>query len=550
MTGGKKAYYRSIPRSKDLAQSLPALTENIEILTGARGNGLDKAVTRRELLASGAFRFQPASGGTIGGSGGNLIPVAPDTDGRIDYPNAPEGLQVTGGFTFIMVEWDAPTFAGFAYAEIWRAAADLSPGATPAEFGSAVRVATTQATVYIDPVELESAYYYWIRFVNRNDEAGPINATAGTLGQTARDINKIQAALESAITENQFAAALNSRIELIDGGELLPGSVNARILSEAQAREDGDNTIAEYVDVLQLTVNGNTSSIATLQTLTDGLSAQYMVKLDVNGYVTGFGLFNEGPGASGFLIHTDFFAVGKPGQTTKYPFIIGTVNGLTTIVLDAATFIADATITTAKIRDLAVDFAKIADLAVGSAKIANLAVTTAKIEDLAVTAAKIGYLAVGTAQINDAAITAAKIGNAEVGTLKIANEAVTVPAGSSIYYGGFIPNSWITIDYVDVNWGGNPPAAVMVSAFCNYEPQSGDSLSVALRVAVSINGGADITAGDVGLSAVNGYSVIANTSWRFTGQSGSCRYKIQVFASTGGKYKAGGCGITVLGVRR
>ena len=149
MTGGKKAYYRSIPRSKDPAQSLPALTENIEILTGSRGDGMDKAVTRRELIGTGAFKFRPGNAGSIGGGSGSLVPVPVTPDG-VDYPTKPENVLATGGFTFIMVEWDKPTFAGFAYAEVWRSPAN--------DFGTAVRVATTQATIYIDPVELESEY--------------------------------------------------------------------------------------------------------------------------------------------------------------------------------------------------------------------------------------------------------------------------------------------------------------------------------------------------------------------------------------------------------
>ncbi len=622
----KKSLYPALPRGKDAQKSLPAICESIEILTGARGDGLDKAVTRRELVASGAFKLRSGGGSRAPGStgGGDIIPTDPGTDDEVQFPNKPENVEVNGGFTFIMVEWDEPKFSGFAYAEVWRSGSDA--------LGSATRVATTEGNVYIDPVELESTYYYWVRFVNTKGQAGPPNATAGTLGQTARDINKIRAVMTGVIRATELQSALKERIDLVDAGAEITGSVNARIAAEAEARgiaiddvttaisneqtqresadsalannittlfaaasdnaaaitdeqtarsdadsalatnisnlastvgdnssaitaeqtarADGDSALASDISSLTTTVNGNTSSISTVQSTVNGLSAEYMVKLDVNGYVSGFGQYNDGPGASGFLVNADYFAVGKPGQSTKYPFVIGTVNGVTTIMLDASTFIGDATITNAKIANLAVDSSKIANLSVGNAKIGSAAISTAKIQDAAITSAKIGFLQVVNAHIGDAAITSAKIGYAEVDTLRIAGNAVTVPAGSSVDANTTLPSGWITIDYVDIYWGAYNPQSVMVSAFCNFEALSGDSLNVALRVAVSINGGGDSTGGDVALSAVDGYSVIANTNWRFTGNYGSCRYKIQVYTSSGGKYKARGCGITVLGVRR
>lgn len=538
MSGGKKSYYPAIPRSKDPVKALPALTESLEILTGSRGDGLDKAVTRRELIATGSFTYKRGKGVSV--DGGSLIPSLPVDDGNVEDPNLPEGVTVTGGFTFIMVEWNEPTFDGFAYAEVWRAATN--------SFGLAVRVTTTEATVYIDPVELESAYYYWVRFVNVDGVVGPIHATSGAYGATAKDINKIRAALVGAITTSQIASALNTRINLIDGGSAVPGSVNARIQSEASARANADADIVDYVNTFQQSINGNTASVQTLTTLTDGLKAQYMVKLDVNGYVSGFGLYNQGPGASGFVIHSDFFAIGKPGQGTKYPFIIGTVNGITSIVLDGETFIADATITTAKIKNLAVDSAKIADLSVGTAKIANAAVSTAKINDLAVTTAKIALLAVGSANITDAAITSAKIGDAQVSTLKIQGNAVTVPAGASIDVNTQLPNIWVTLTSLNVpiNWGSNPPEAVMVIAFCNFLPEGSSNVSLGMRVTSSVGG----AGGEVGVSGVNGNAVTATSTWLYSNQTGSCTYGVQVFASSGGAYRARGAGLLVIGLRR
>lgn len=559
-----------------------------QVEEGLRGKGetfkLDKKPSYRELVALGLV--VPTS------RGGNLKYAGDPVDGfkpgngadpvpEYSSPSVPQNVTATGGFGVIFIEWDDPLASSpipfFAHAEIWRSSTN--------NLGTAVLLATTISSIYSDKVGSGLTYYYWVRFVKDVKGTvvyGPFNATAGTAASSADDPEYIIGLLNKKITETELFSTLSARIDLIDGSVGLVGSVDARINAEAITRADqdvalansistlgatvdgntsaivteqtarasADSALASDITTLQTTVGNNTSSISTLTSTTNGLAAEFYVKTDVNGYVAGFGIFNEGPGASGFLVNADLFAVGKFGQTDRIPFIIATVNGITRIALDAATFIPDATITQAKIGTAAITSAKIADAAIVNAKIADASITSAKIGFLQVTNALIGNVAISTAKIEDLAVSNAKIGNLAVDTLKIANEAVTVPAGSSINYNGFIPNSWITIDYVDVNWGSAAPAAVMVTAFCNYVPQATDSISVALRVAVSINGGVDITAGDVGLSAVNGNSVIANTSWRFTGQSGSCRYKIQVFASVGGKYKAGGCGITALGVRK
>lgn len=210
-----------------------------------------------------------------------------------------------------------------------------------------------------------------------------------------------------------------------------------------------------------------------------GLRAQYNVKLDVNGYVAGFGLYNEGAGASGFIVRADKFVVGSAGSN-RTPFVIdggvtyidaavikdgtitsakiGTLNAdkITGGFLDMARIntgaitaekmavgtitaasgvIADAAITTAKIADAAITSAKIADASITNADIANATITgakiatatiaTANIGDLQVTNAKIANLSVDSYKIADAAITTAKIGDAQITGAKIGSATIT-----------------------------------------------------------------------------------------------------------------------------
>ena len=241
--------------------------------------------------------------------------------------------------------------------------------------------------------------------------------------------------------------------------------------------------------VKQVSITAGNGTSATVQQQFEaiygagGLRAQYSVKLAVdaggNQYVVGFGLYNEGPGASGFIVRADKFVVGSAGSNVipfevvgsttyiKAAMIqdasitsakIGTLNAdkITGGYLDMARIntgaitadkmavgtitaasgvIADAAITTAKIADAAITSAKIADASITNADIANATITgakiatatiaTANIGDLQVTNAKIANLSVDQYKIADASITTAKIGDAQITTAKISDAQIT-----------------------------------------------------------------------------------------------------------------------------
>jgi uncharacterized protein YjbI with pentapeptide repeats len=163
------------------------------------------------------------------------------------------------------------------------------------------------------------------------------------------------------------------------------------------------------------------------------LFAQYTVKVDTNGYVSGFGLAstaNNSTPFSDFIINANRFSISNPagpggGIAPATPFIVQTtpttIGGVAVPVgvymTDA--FIRNGTITNAKIANLAVDNAKIANLAVDNAKIANAAITTAKIGDAQITSAKIGTAEIKTANIEDLSVNNAKIANASITNAKV-----------------------------------------------------------------------------------------------------------------------------------
>lgn len=164
----------------------------------------------------------------------------------------------------------------------------------------------------------------------------------------------------SAIQTEQTARAnadssLASQITTLQG---TVGGNTSAIQSEATARTNADGALASDVETLQTTVGDNTASIQTLANSVDGIEGKYAVKIDVNGYVTGYELIGTGA-SSAMMFLVDNFIVGKPGQTNRYPFVIGTVDGVTRVSIDSA-FIQDASIKNAKIADLTVGRIKIA----------------------------------------------------------------------------------------------------------------------------------------------------------------------------------------------
>ena len=197
----------------------------------------------------------------------------------------------------------------------------------------------------------------------------------------------------------------------------------ASVSGESFAWKD-DTALAGEVKTVTTTADGNTATVQVHTDSIDGINAKHTVKIDNNGYVTGYGLIstaNNGTPTSEFMVVADQFSIAPVNTsntaTDGSPFFHRTsstiINGVT---IPAGTymkgaFIHDATITNAKIGALAVDAAKIANATIVNAKIADGTIETAKIKDANITTAKITDAAITTAKVNDAAITNAKIGN-------------------------------------------------------------------------------------------------------------------------------------------
>ena len=158
------------------------LTENMQILTGQKGDRLDKALTLREAALLGLVNLRR------NGSGQIVPEIPPGNSGDqnwsgVQQPVAPAGVTADGAFHTITLTWDAPAYKGHSYAEILR-----SEVGNPA---SAVAIGTTLANVYSDPVGKGFAAFYWVRFVNKNGMVGPLHSTSGLYAITSPQIEEL-----------------------------------------------------------------------------------------------------------------------------------------------------------------------------------------------------------------------------------------------------------------------------------------------------------------------------------------------------------------------
>lgn len=132
-------------------------------------------------------------------------------------------------------------------------------------------------------------------------------------------INEESAVRTDAISSVAQSVQNLSAIQLADNNVFA-----AAIQNEASARATSDSALTSSISTLQVAVNQNSIAIsaeAAARANADGsLFAQYTVKIDANGHVSGFGLASglvNGAPTSAFIVRADKFAVVDPASTAN-----------------------------------------------------------------------------------------------------------------------------------------------------------------------------------------------------------------------------------------
>lgn len=384
-----------------MSKKLPSVTSDIP-------RDLRTFIDRLREIISGSGNDRLVSvqdlvnGGIAGpGSNGTLVPAP--TTGTVQTPPAPANVSATGGVYSVFVEWDNPTYYGHDYTEVFSGATDV--------IGDAVLLGFTPGVNYVDTIGPSQSRYYWARFVNTQGVKGPFNSVSGTLGTTTVEVAHILDVLTGAITETELYTDLGNRIDLVD------------------------------------TTNG-------------GLINKYTVKIDSNGYVSGFGLAsttNNATPYSDFIIRADRFSIASPsgpGITPVIPFVVTT----TPTVINGVTVNPGVYINGAYIQGGSIQGASIAGGTIENTKLINVSANkitgaaleaTSYIESAAYIAGSQGWKihANGTAEFAAASIrgqlTASQIDTRNL-TIKDSSGTVLFGAGTNLNYANITASSgWL-----------------------------------------------------------------------------------------------------------
>ena len=98
----------SSPLPRDLQQFVQRVREALD------GGGVDAVLTARKLVAAGLITTNVS---------GNINPVVNPI--VIEVPRPPSNLSASGAHASIIVSWNAPTYQGHAYTEVWAHTANV-----------------------------------------------------------------------------------------------------------------------------------------------------------------------------------------------------------------------------------------------------------------------------------------------------------------------------------------------------------------------------------------------------------------------------------------
>ncbi|NKI73540.1 DUF1983 domain-containing protein [Dickeya sp. CFBP 2040] len=229
-----------------------AVAENIETLTGQRGDGRNRAVTYGDLAGLGLANLRQVGGGKVAlspsnGTGGS------GSGGSVQKPTKPMNFKATGGFAYVLLEWDMPNYRGRSLTEIYRSPDD--------NLADAVLIASSAAGVYGDPVDPDWRGYYWIRHVNSEGEPGPFNDSKGTYAQTHPD----PAAIIEVITEQLNTSPLIANLtENLGANTKNIDIVDSNVKALSESVKDQNSAMAKRVTDVEASSESNASAVREL----------------------------------------------------------------------------------------------------------------------------------------------------------------------------------------------------------------------------------------------------------------------------------------------
>lgn len=244
---------------------------------------------------------------------------------------------------------------------------------------SAGNTVTTMATPAVTMSDLEAQIRYQITTLQNQNRAefDAFKALISSVLANEQGTNWI----DKKKVRKQLAARSDAAFAAIDEVEIVAVDAALAIASLS-------TSVTAQFGSVNANITANTTALATINGYA---AAQYSITLDVNGYATGFNLFNGGGGTSSTTFITDNFRVARPGSGVAGApinvFDIGMIGGFSKIgikgdlMLDGTLNATNAVVTGSVTASLmAAD-----SITAGNAAIAALAVKSLNIQGNAVT---------------------------------------------------------------------------------------------------------------------------------------------------------------------
>lgn len=296
---------------------------------------------------------------------------------------------------------------------------------------------------------------------------------------------RVTAAEGTITTQSSAITALQTTVNHGTTGVAATASALSTLTTTVSTNTGNISTLSGQYTSLSTTVGGHTTTISSHTSSINGLNAEYMVKINANGRVTGFGLV--GGATSAFYIIADQFAIVSPYSNivTAVPFVVQTttttVGGVSVpagVYIDSA-FVMNGTITNAKIANAAIDDAKITTLSANKITTGTLDTSRLNIDGVTLIAVA-GVLKLGTVSISNltaGSITADYIAANGINLISAyAGGSVSMPTDAStdtLVASGSLnkesgTGSPVIIDYqIDLGATGSGNFAFYVYVFCD-----------------------------------------------------------------------------------
>ncbi|MGL4486137.1 MAG: phage tail tip fiber protein [Yersinia sp. (in: enterobacteria)] len=374
---------KSFRAGRDMATVL----ENIEIMTGQRGDGRDRVVTYGDLAGLNLAKLLVGAGGNI-----QLKSLGyKDAGPAPAFPSHPKNFTVNGGFSAVLLEWDMPDYRGHALTEIYRSTED--------NLANAVMVASSAAAVYGDPVDPGWKGYYWIRFVNSAGVPGPYNNTVGTFAETQPDIDEMIDLIDDEINNSPLIGQLTKEITETNRSV---ANVQKNITTRVAEANKGVIETNQRVVKVQQNVTHVLDNVGKLEHKVDHINKNggeafqsiWSTKASASGITAGIGIVAGKDGDGRPLSHVavsanQFFVFdpNNPTDTSRYAIPFSVSNGKVVIV-DAV------------MRDAIIKFLKAENIVADKVK-AGISLTTPILSSATINNGKFQVDAAGNLKIGD-----------------------------------------------------------------------------------------------------------------------------------------------------